>query len=246
MSQLAAVSKVAETRAIQARNVELASQLRAAAAAGDDARINRLLAELLRCKGLSRGQRIALQQRALTSLVQSLRSAALNDDLSGLHNRRGFVQTATRVLDLAAREGEEAHLVYFAVDPLERVTEALGSAAAEMLVRQMGNLLRDLFPSYGVREVLGRIAGDEFAALTTRDAFATRAEVLEQLARLQNAAGPALTLSLGVAHFDPDAPVSIDVLLEEGRRLMNQPESHLAAAVPMTHLGPRALAAFRA
>src|SRR5579871_830419 len=109
MSQLAAVSKVAETRAIRARNIELASQLRAAASAGDDARINRLLAELLRCKGLSRGQRIALQQKALTSLVQSLRSAALNDDLSGLHNRRGFVQIATRVLDLAAREDEAAH-----------------------------------------------------------------------------------------------------------------------------------------
>ena len=77
MSQLAAVSKVAETRAIRARNIELASQLRAAASAGDDARINRLLAELLRCKGLSRGQRIALQQKALTSLVQSLRSAAV-------------------------------------------------------------------------------------------------------------------------------------------------------------------------
>lgn len=246
MSQLAAVSKVAETRAIRARNAELGSQLRAAAAAGDDARINRLLAELLRCKGLSRGQRIALQQKALTSLVQSLRSAALNDDLSGLHNRRGFVQTATRVLDLAAREGEAAHLVYFAVDQLDRVSEALGSAAAEMLVRQMGNLLRDLFPGYGVREVLGRIAGDEFAALTTRDAFMTRGAALEALARIKNAAGPALTVSLGVAHFDPEAPVSIGELLEEGRRSMNLPESHLTPAVPMTHLGPRALAAFRA
>ncbi len=246
MSQLAAVSKVAETRAIRARNIELASQLRAAASAGDDARINRLLAELLRCKGLSRGQRIALQQKALTSLVQSLRSAALNDDLSGLHNRRGFVQIATRVLDLAAREDEAAHLVYFGVDQFERVTEALGTAASEMLVRQMGNLLRDLFPSYGVREVLGRIAGDEFAALTTRDAFSARSEALQELARVQNAAGQPLNLSIGIAHFDPQAPVSIDVLLDEGRRSMNQPETHVAAAVPMTHLGPRALAAFRA
>jgi len=110
--------------AVRARTGELASQLRAAAVDGDEARITRLLSELLRCKGLPRGQRIALQQKALLNLVHSLRSAALNDDLTGLHNRRGFVQTATRVLDLATRDNEPAPLIYLGVEQLDHVFES--------------------------------------------------------------------------------------------------------------------------
>ena len=220
------VSKLADARSARARNGELANQLRAAAQDGDDARITRLLSELVRCKGLSRGQRIALQQKALLTLVQSLRSAALNDDLTGLHNRRGFAQIGTRVLDLAARDQRAAHLICFGVDHLARIYETLGRPAGQMLIRQTGNLLRDLFPNYGVYEVLGRIHSDEFAAVTTRDDFASRdaATALVRQALRKNSSS--LALSVGVAHVDPQCPVGIDELLESARRDMNQPMGH--------------------
>ena len=89
-----------------ARSLEVASQLRAAILEGDDGRIARLLSDLLRVRGLTKGQRVRLQSRALLNLVHSLRSAALNDELTGLLNRRGFMQTATRMLDLALRDHE--------------------------------------------------------------------------------------------------------------------------------------------
>src|SRR5579862_7864280 len=116
MSEGASVSRYTDRSAIRARNGELASQLRAAAMEGDEARITGLLSELLRCKGMSRGQRIALQQKALLNLVHSLRSATLNDDVTGLPNARGFMQSGTRLLDLAARDGQVAHLVYLGID----------------------------------------------------------------------------------------------------------------------------------
>lgn len=244
MSQAASVSTLADTRAMRARNGDLASQLRAAAVDGDDARITRLLAELLRCKGLSRGQRISLQQKALLSLVQSLRSAALNDDLTGLHNRRGFAQIGTRVLDLATRDRQAAHLVYFEVEHLQRINESLGQAAAHMLVRQTGNLLRDLFPSYGVYEVLGRLGNDEFAALTTADAYASREAVVARVNENVRASTPPLVLSVGIAHFDARYPAGVDELLEEAKRDMNQPAG-LGMNLPVSQLGPSALAAYR-
>jgi diguanylate cyclase (GGDEF)-like protein len=241
MSQAASVSRTADARAVRVRNAELANQLRAAAVDGDDARITRLLAELLRCKGLSRGQRIALQQKALLSLVQSLRSAALNDDLTGLHNRRGFAQIGTRLLDIAARDHEPAHLIYFGIDRLERVYETLGRPAAQMLVRQAGNLLRDLFPSYGVYEVLGRIHSDEFAAVTTNREYGSREAVLSRVADAQRSALPTLALSVGIAHFNPGDPIGIDELLEEARRNMNQPASQSEFGVPISRPGWGAL-----
>ena len=246
MSHAASVSKLAAARSVRARTGELAGQLRAAAADGDDAGITRLLAELLRCKGLSRGQRIALQQRAVLSLVQSLRAATLNDELTGLHNRRGFSQIGTRLLDLCARDEQPAWLVCFGVDHLERLYDSLGTPAAQMLVRQTGNLLRDLFPSYGVYEVLGRVARDEFAALTTREELASREAVLARVRSAHRSPAPTLALSVGIARFEPTQPASIDELVEEARRDMNQPASQLGFSVPVSRLGLGALAAHRA
>jgi GGDEF domain-containing protein len=244
MSQVEPVRKLVEARTVRARNGELASQLRAAAVDGDDARIRRLLSELLRCKGLSRGQRISLQQKALLSLVQSLRSASLNDDLTGLHNRRAFVQIGTRVLDVATRDQQYAHLVYFCVER-GRLNQSLAQAAAQMLIRQTGNLLRDLFPSYGVYEVLGRMDSDAFAALTTSDDYASRDAVLARLEQAQHASKLPLVLKFGIAHFDPHDPAGIDELLDQAQRDMKQPASAFGMGLPVSKIGHNALAGYR-
>jgi len=244
MSQVEPVRKLVEARTVRARNGELASQLRAAAVDGDDARIRRLLSELLRCKGLSRGQRISLQQKALLSLVQSLRSASLNDDLTGLHNRRAFVQIGTRVLDVATRDQQYAHLVYFCVER-GRLNQSLAQTAAQMLIRQTGNLLRDLFPSYGVYEVLGRMDSDAFAALTTSDDYASRDAVLARLEQAQHASKLPLVLKVGIAHFDPHDPAGIDELLEQAQRDMNRPASAFGVGLPVSKIGHNALAGYR-
>jgi len=47
---------MADSGTARARNAELGRQLSAAAVDGDEARIRRLLSELLRCKGLSHGR----------------------------------------------------------------------------------------------------------------------------------------------------------------------------------------------
>jgi len=66
MMDAALVSRSAEQGALRARNAELANQLRAAALQGDDARIRRLLSELLRFQGLSKGQRVSLADEGVT------------------------------------------------------------------------------------------------------------------------------------------------------------------------------------
>jgi diguanylate cyclase (GGDEF)-like protein len=224
MSEAASASPFADSGVARARSAELAHELRVAAMEGDEMRITHLLSELLRCKGLSRTQRIALQQNALLNLVHSLRSAALNDDLTGLYNRRSFVQIGTRLLDLAARDKQPAHLIYFGIDQLSRVNESRGRSAGDILIRQTGNLLRDLFPSYGVYEVLGRLRSDEFAALTTSDQHASRQAILLRVRRARHGSDvPASTLSIGVARFNPHRPVDIDELLQNARRAMNEP-----------------------
>jgi GGDEF domain-containing protein len=206
----ASVIQLRRTNDSRARVLEISAQLRAAVAEGDDGGIARLLADLLRLRGLSRPQCVAMQLRALQSLVYLLRSAAMTDEVTGLHNRRGFLQCATRLLDVAVRERSPHRLIYFHLGPQPDV-----AASIPMLVlRHMGNTLRDLFPNYGVHEALGRLGAGEFAALTPRIEYLSRDSILGHLAA--TAAGQRRTragLGVGIAHFDPLRPVGVDELL---------------------------------
>ncbi len=205
------------------RNSELAGELRAAALEGDDVRVTQLLSDLLHLPGLSKGQRISVQLTTLLNMVHSLRCVTLTDELTGLFNRRGFVQSGTRLLDVASRDVRAAHLIYFDLNHLERINQTMGRSTGDVMIRQMGNFMRDLFPSYGVYEVLGRLSGDEFATLTMSPQYASRGAILLRAARTPQEGGtdlPPLSLSVGVAHYNPRRPLSIDKLLESAEQAM--------------------------
>jgi GGDEF domain-containing protein len=210
----------------------MAGQLRAAIMEGDDARLARLLSDLLRVKGLTKGQRVGLQLRTIMTLVQSLRSAALNDELTGLLNRRGFMQIGTRLLDLAGRDEQTVYLVYLRLGAGQLLKDASGRIAGDLLVRRMGNFMRDLFPTYGVYEVLGRLSPNEFAALTPMSEYASPGAVLRRARCPEGAADiPALPLSLGVAQFDPTCPIAVDELLQNAMQAVDAvaPVSRIAS-----------------
>src|ERR1700704_2065495 len=217
-----ALRRVRNAEALRARNAELGGQLRAAAREGDDARMARLLSELLRVQGLTRGQRVSVQLKALLNMVDSLRRVALTDDLTGLYNRRGFMQSGARLLDVAPRDVRAAHLIYFDLNHLQRTNDTLGRAAGDVVIRQMGNFMRDLYPSYGVYEVLGRLGGDEFAVLTMCPEYASRGAIVLRAERRPRYSGDlaAPSVSVGVAHFNPRRPSGIDELLETAERAM--------------------------
>jgi GGDEF domain-containing protein len=201
---------------------DLANELRAAVLNGDEARIALLLAELVRLKRPTDEERMALQLHTLRTLVQALRSLAICDETTGLTNRRGFVQSATRLLDLAVRDRQEADLIYFHLGEVQPGSEVLGPVTSQALLREMGNLMRDLFPRYGVYEVLGRLSSSEFAALTLSAAYASRQAILGRASTAKSHCDlPALRLSVGIAHFDPQRPVGIDELLERARQAMH-------------------------
>jgi diguanylate cyclase (GGDEF)-like protein len=200
--------------------------LRAAVLAGDEAGVKQLLSQLLEAGGpMQARRRVPMQLKALLNLLRLLRSVSLTDELTGLNNRQGFLQSGARLLDVARRDRKTAHLVCFSLGQLEAVAASLGAAAGDSLVRQAANFLRELFPSYGVYEVLGRLGRDEFAALTTSDDYAVRSAVALRARATQHDSGlPALSLSVGVAHFNPARPVSIEELLENAARVMRAAE----------------------
>src|SRR5207253_10701104 len=138
----------------------------------------------------------------------------------------------SRFLDVARRDLRSAYLVYIDLNNLKEVNDSSGHAAGDDLIRQTGSFLRELFPSYGVHEVLGRLGGDEFAALTTDRKCPSRSEILLRARMRQGLISDRhpLSLSVGLAYFNPLLPIGIKELLEDAEQAMYEHKRTLRLA----------------
>jgi len=87
---------------------------------------------------------------------------ASHDRLTGLANRQAFEQRLERVLGNARAGSGEHALCYLDLDRFKVVNDSCGHAAGDELLRQLGQLLRQVTRK---RDTLARLGGDEFGLL---------------------------------------------------------------------------------
>lgn len=129
-----------------------------------------------------------LQQRNddLLRHNRRLRVDAFTDALTGVSNRRGFERALAREWKLSRRGTVQSFLVLIDLDEFKTVNDRFGHAAGDEMLRLCAQSLVDAGRE---TDVIGRIGGDEFAAVligcpTSEEAkiFAERAhERLEEL-----------------------------------------------------------------
>lgn len=100
--------------------------------------------------------------------IAQLERLSATDDLTGLENRRGFLNHLRRHLAAARRHGETGVLALCDLDRFKQVNDTHGHPAGDAILRRFAELVRS-----NVREtdVVGRLGGDEFAILLTRCDF---------------------------------------------------------------------------
>lgn len=100
---------------------------------------------------------IARQQAQL-----QLRSLSLLDELTGLHNRRGFISLAEQSLKLTSRQSVRSSLIFIDVDNLKYINDNFGHREGDYALQQIASLLRECFRE---SDIIGRLGGDEFCIL---------------------------------------------------------------------------------
>jgi diguanylate cyclase (GGDEF)-like protein/PAS domain S-box-containing protein len=147
-----------------------------------------------------------------------LRARSLQDELTGLYNRRGFMTLAGQHYRLALRTEQEFALLYVDLDDLKVINDTFGHAQGDLAIRAVARALEQTFRE---SDILARIGGDEFVVLfTDHDLPSVKAPIARLQENLKqtnaNAAGLSkLSVSVGVAYFDPRHPVQIDDLLAQ-------------------------------
>lgn len=138
-------------------------------------------------------------------LQRQLHQLAMSDELTGLHNRRYFMQALSHAYARFTGQGRSACLMYLDVDYFKAINDNLGHPAGDQALCDLAAAVQ---AHVTAQDLFCRLSGDEFAILCpdrTLDAMAALAQQLLHSAKqaLQPYAtvGPAPAVSLGMAHF---------------------------------------------
>jgi diguanylate cyclase (GGDEF)-like protein len=150
-------------------------------------------------------------------LQRALLQMALRDDLTGLHNRRGFIALATWHLRRARDTGQHMVMFFADVDGLKSINDRFGHGEGDRAISRAAACIKETFRKF---DVTARLSGDEFVALISevpgRSAEAICRRLQSKLADCCGGDSPyKLSLSVGVAHFDPGQPVTLQELMRQ-------------------------------
>ncbi|MFN4275287.1 MAG: diguanylate cyclase [Ferrovibrio sp.] len=178
--------------------------------------LSQALRSLLRRIGLAE-QRLEAAERDMESQaarsreksedIERLRRLANTDPLTGLLNRRAFLEAAGRELAVARRYGRKLALVVADIDHFKTVNDRYGHAAGDVAIREVASRLLQVARD---TDLVARFGGEEFVVLLMESdiaagtAYAERVRSMIMAARIpiDGARDIRLTISLGCTVLD--------------------------------------------
>jgi diguanylate cyclase (GGDEF)-like protein len=150
---------------------------------------------------------------------------ARTDPLTGLLNRRAFLEEMERHAARQDRDNQPATLMFADLDNFKPVNDRLGHEVGDEVLRRTAGLLRKTFRP---TDLIARLGGDEFAIwlngadhMTAAErAEFLRDEVPRELAEITGPDGPRVSLSIGIASRDPGEGEPLDSLMRRADRAM--------------------------
>ena len=157
---------------------------------------------------------------SLRSHVEIVQELARSDPLTGIFNRRAFLEHLQYRLDLAARDAKSVTLAYIDLDDFKRLNDEGGHAEGDRVLRRVASTLRE---SIRRSDVVARLGGDEFIVLINgadrTGVESLVAKVREALLRALDEERVSVTCSIGCMRF-PIAPPDADAAIRAADALM--------------------------
>ena len=150
-------------------------------------------------------------------MEEKLREAAVTDPLTGLFNRRGFFRLAEQQLNIAERKERSMMLLYLDINNMKEINDKFGHKQGDQALTDTAALLSKTFRE---SDIIARMGGDEFAVLLTEPSGPDVGHIISwhiqhNLKNHNKLRGRRyrLSISMGIAYYDPQRPCSISDLL---------------------------------
>jgi diguanylate cyclase (GGDEF)-like protein len=144
--------------------------------------------------------------------VRMHRDAASTDTLTGLFNRRGFLECAQRMIGEHARSRQPVTLLMFDLDHFKSINDRFGHAVGDEVLELFARIAS---ANMRMHDVIGRLGGEEFAAVVPGDADVA-VGIAERVREAFQAAGVDIagcrlnaTVSIGAAWTVEDVPAAL-------------------------------------
>lgn len=154
--------------------------------------------------------------RELTRAYEMLQVQANTDALTGLSNRRNFLEMLANEFDRSGRYGHSLFVAMIDIDHFKRVNDTFGHEAGDGVLRAFAKLLVGELRTV---DRVGRLGGEEFAAFFPETDFAGAKLACDRLlAMIRGAeievdeARISFTVSIGLAKANPTAENAAAVL----------------------------------
>ncbi len=184
-------------------------------------------------KTRAQAERIKELEATCTNLrawAQAVQNLALHDELTGLYNRRYFIQAAEREIQRSSREGSRFVVAMIDIDHFKCYNDAYGHLAGDRLLK---NLAGALVENLRRMDTVARYGGEEFIVLMPetrspkegvfdpiRLVERVRAAVEQRFTSKDSTGSDSpLTISAGVAQYPADGETLIHLIEEVDARL---------------------------
>jgi diguanylate cyclase (GGDEF)-like protein len=170
----------------------------------------------------------------LAALNAELRAISIRDELTGLLNRRGFMEQSRDAIRRFAMNGQGCILMFADLDNLKGINDRYGHGEGDIAIIRAAGLLRDALPE---DSVLARLGGDEFTAVipvppNCRDECVRIRERIETAFASYNRTSASqynLSISLGFACREPDGTATFEeMMIRADNRLYEQKKARRA------------------
>lgn len=180
-------------------------------------------------------------RKASEERAEAIRSQSIRDELTGLYNRRGFMELAQQRLHIAKRERRAALLFFVDLNGMKQINDERGHEEGDRALVDTANVLREAFRA---SDVIARLGGDEFVALlldanaSQIQSFAARIQSSLTTLNTQGLRGYRLSASVGASEYDSSQGEGVEALLVQADVLMYEQKRARRAGLAQSMLPP--------
>jgi diguanylate cyclase (GGDEF)-like protein/PAS domain S-box-containing protein len=165
------------------------------------------------------------QLKEIKEMKEKIELLSYTDELTGICNRRFFIQLLTLEMERQKRYPEPLALLMIDIDYFKDYNDANGHLAGDHVLKEIAALIE-----HGVRhtDTVARFGGEEFTALLINAGREEGMEIAERVRRIvaeshfpneQNQPNGNLTISIGIVTFSPSISTPLAFIREADNAL---------------------------